>query len=88
MLLIPCPWCGPRDETEFRFAGEAAVRRPADPETADAKVWADYLYGRENRRGPHRELWYHVHGCGQFLLVDRDTVSHVITRATSLGEPG
>jgi len=19
MLLIPCPWCGPRDEIEFRF---------------------------------------------------------------------
>ena len=23
MLLIPCPWCGPRDEAEFRYGGQA-----------------------------------------------------------------
>jgi Sarcosine oxidase, delta subunit family len=23
MLLIPCPWCGEREETEFRCGGEA-----------------------------------------------------------------
>ncbi|MGZ8625813.1 MAG: sarcosine oxidase subunit delta, partial [Actinomycetota bacterium] len=23
MLLIPCPWCGPRDEVEFRYGGQA-----------------------------------------------------------------
>lgn len=88
MLLIPCPWCGPRDETEFRFAGEAAIRRPSDPDQADPVAWADYLYGRENRRGLHRELWVHVHGCGQFLMIERDTVSHAITRAVVPGEIG
>jgi sarcosine oxidase subunit delta len=85
MLLIDCPWCGPRDETEFRFAGEAAVRRPTAPECADAQAWADYLYTRENRRGRHRELWCHVHGCGQFLVVERDTVSHAITATATPG---
>ena len=29
MLLIPCPWCGERDETEFRCGGEAHIARPS-----------------------------------------------------------
>ncbi len=28
MLLIPCPWCGPRDETEFTYGGEAHIVAP------------------------------------------------------------
>ena len=31
MLLITCPHCGPRAETEFRNGGEAGIVRPADP---------------------------------------------------------
>jgi heterotetrameric sarcosine oxidase delta subunit len=29
MLLIPCPWCGPRNQIEFTYGGDATVRRPA-----------------------------------------------------------
>ena len=28
MLNIPCPWCGPRDETEFHYGQEAGVEYP------------------------------------------------------------
>ncbi|MFO1061925.1 MAG: sarcosine oxidase subunit delta [Dongiaceae bacterium] len=31
MLLITCPYCGPRDEEEFSYGGEAHIARPADP---------------------------------------------------------
>ena len=31
MLLIPCPWCGERDETEFSYGGQAGVRVPVRP---------------------------------------------------------
>jgi sarcosine oxidase subunit delta len=31
MLLIECPWCGPRDEIEFSYGGEAHRVRPGDP---------------------------------------------------------
>ncbi len=31
MLLIPCPNCGPRDETEFHYGGQAHVRLPRKP---------------------------------------------------------
>ena len=32
MLLIRCPWCGARDETEFRYGGQAHLAYPTDPE--------------------------------------------------------
>ena len=76
MLRIPCPCCGLRDETEFRYGGEANVRRPAEPGAADDVAWADYLFYRDNLRGPHRERWFHAFGCRQWFELRRDTLSH------------
>jgi len=28
MLLIPCPWCGPRNEMEFSYGHEGHIARP------------------------------------------------------------
>ena len=78
MLLIPCPFCGPRDETEFVYGGDATVARPADPAAASDREWTDYLYFRDNPRGAHAELWLHRAGCGRWLRVERDTASHEI----------
>jgi sarcosine oxidase subunit delta len=80
MLLIPCPWCGPRAETEFSCAGEARTR-VAGGEGLDAAAWADRLHGRDNLRGESAELWWHVHGCQQWLLVRRDTLTHTVHSA-------
>ena len=87
MLLIPCPYCGLRPETEFRYAGEAHVIRPADPETASDEEWTAYLYLRTNPRGPHRERWRHIHGCARFFNVVRDTVTDRIERSYPAGAP-
>ena len=78
MLLIPCPWCGPRAEPEYSFGGEPAVR-PVPAEQVSDATWADYLYNRANVKGVHRELWCHAGGCGQWFVVTRDTVTHAIT---------
>jgi sarcosine oxidase, subunit delta len=86
MLLIPCPWCGPRDETEFRAGGEAHIARPSDPDALDDAAWADYLFMRRNPKGPHRERWVHVAGCRRWFNVERDTVSHKIIAAYRIGE--
>jgi len=86
MLLIPCPFCGSRDETEFVYGGDAAVARPADPADTDDTAWTDYLYFRDNPKGPHRELWYHRDGCRRWLTVERDTHSHEI-RSARLSRP-
>ena len=51
MLLIPCPWCGPRPENEFHYGGEAHVARPADPAAVDDAAWADFLYMRDQSEG-------------------------------------
>jgi sarcosine oxidase subunit delta len=75
MLLISCPWCGPRPENEFLYAGHARVVRPADPSLVDDAVWGAYLYLRDNPMGPHAERWRHFHGCGRFFECVRDTVT-------------
>lgn len=38
----------------------------------------NYVYFRENPRGPHSEYWHHVGGCRAWLKVRRDTVTHEI----------
>jgi sarcosine oxidase subunit delta len=76
MLIIYCPFCAmDRPESEFRYAGEAHVVRPEEPAALDDAQWVDFLYHRANARGVHAERWRHVHGCGRFLNVLRDTVS-------------
>jgi sarcosine oxidase subunit delta len=86
MLLIPCPWCGPRSENEFRHGGEAHVTRPADPASASDSDWADFLYNRTNPKGVHAERWRHVHGCGRFFNCVRDTVTDRIIATHKPGE--
>jgi heterotetrameric sarcosine oxidase delta subunit len=85
VLLISCPHCGARDQTEFAYGGDASVVRPA----ADAplEAWFAYVYLRDNPAGPHRELWYHGSGCRNWLVVTRNTVTHVITGARFAKEP-
>jgi sarcosine oxidase subunit delta len=86
MLLIPCPWCGPRPEIEFHHGGQAHVTRPADPQLVSDSEWADFLYFRENPKGMHAERWRHLHGCGRFFNCVRDTVSDRIATTYKPGE--
>jgi len=76
MLRIPCPHCGVRDESEFRYGGETPPARPQSPESLTDSQWADYLFYRDNLRGPHRERWYHAFGCRLWFELERDTLSH------------
>jgi heterotetrameric sarcosine oxidase delta subunit len=87
VLLIPCPWCGPRDEEEFAYGGEAHRMRPAEPERVDDAAWAGYLFMRANPRGLHLERWVHVHGCRRWFNVARDTATERIEAVYRIGEP-
>ena len=78
MLLIRCPYCGDRAETEFAYGGEAGIARPKDPQALSDEEWADYLFMRANPRGVHRELWNHAQGCRRWFEVERHTVSYEI----------
>jgi len=85
MLTIPCPWCGPRPDSEFAAGGEAHIAR-ADPNRSTDAEWGDYLYFRENVKGPQRERWYHAYGCRRWFNVARDTVTHEITAVYPMGD--
>jgi sarcosine oxidase subunit delta len=87
MLLITCPHCGPRPELEFTYGGEAHIARPADPRNVDDEDWAAFLYMRANPKGTHAERWRHLHGCGRFLNVLRDTVSDAVLATYPPGAP-
>jgi len=86
MLLIPCPWCGERDETEFSYGGEAHIVRPGDPNALDDAAWADYLFMKTNTKGLHRERWVHSSGCRRWFNVLRDTTTNRIVAVYKMGE--
>jgi sarcosine oxidase subunit delta len=87
MLLIPCPYCGPRPEIEFRNGGEAHIARPANPAGISDEAWERYLFLRSNPKGLHYERWRHVHGCGRFFNAARDTVTDRIQATYEIGQP-
>lgn len=87
MLLITCPWCGPRDEGEFSCGGEAHIVRPKDPAALADEEWADYLFMRRNPKGRHRERWVHTLGCRRWFNVERETTTHEITVVYRMDEP-
>jgi sarcosine oxidase subunit delta len=87
MLLIDCPYCGPRPEIEFRAGGEAHIARPEDPALLDDRRWAEYLFFRTNPKGLHTERWLHAHGCQRWFNALRDTVTDRIQRTYRIGEP-
>lgn len=80
MRLI-CPICGARDRREFYYMGDAvALARPA-PDAGEA-AWDDYVHNRDNPAGVTRDLWHHESGCGAWVVVTRNTVTHEILSCT------
>ncbi len=87
MLLIECPFCGPRAEIEFACGGEAHIARPTNTESLSDAEWADYLFMRKNIKGLQYERWNHARGCRLWFNVARDTVTHKISKVYRMGEP-
>jgi sarcosine oxidase, subunit delta len=81
MLLIPCPFCGDRDETEFAYGGQAHVSYPAEPDALSDAAWGEYLFVRDNPKGPFAERWVHSAGCRRWFNVERDTATHRVIRS-------
>ncbi len=87
MLLITCPWCGPRDESEFSPGGEAHIVRPPEPDQLSDEDWADYVFMRKNTKGEMREQWHHSAGCRRWFYAVRDTVTYEISEVYRRGDP-
>ena len=86
MQLIPCPYCGPRDEVEFHYGGQAHVAYPEDPGALSDEEWARYLFVRDNTRGLFAERWVHALGCRRWFNAVRDTATHDVLAVYRVGE--
>ena len=87
MFLIDCPWCGPRDQREFRCGGEAHIRRPANPAELSDAEWADYVFMRSSPKGLHYERWVHIHGCRRWFNIARNTATDEILAVYGPDDP-
>jgi heterotetrameric sarcosine oxidase delta subunit len=87
MILIDCPWCGPRTEDEFTCGGQSHIVRPENPAATSDVEWAAYLYERTNLKGLHYERWRHTDGCRQWFNVLRDTVTHEVKAVYRMTDP-
>ncbi|MFC8436496.1 sarcosine oxidase subunit delta, partial [Streptomyces sp. NPDC057253] len=86
MLLIPCPWCGPRDESEFHYGGQAHVPYPETPADLTDEEWARYLFFRTNPKGPFAERWSHAAGCRRWFNAVRNTATNEVLAVYRVGE--
>ena len=82
MLRITCPHCGECDHSEFAYGGDASIKYPS-LDNEDQEAWFQAVFIRKNPRGKHSELWQHVGGCREWLVVERDTLTHEIFSVTS-----
>lgn len=81
MITIPCPYCGPRNASEFRYIGEQGSR--PDPNQTTPAAWRSYLYMQFNEAGRAAETWWHGSGCRRYLVVER----HMVTNEVSTVKP-
>jgi heterotetrameric sarcosine oxidase delta subunit len=70
MRLVPCPDCGPREQSEFVCIGEGS------PHPVSSDGLGEALYSRANTKGPAEELWWHKFGCRRWLRLERDTATN------------
>ncbi len=83
MQVFPCPFCGPRNETEFHFAAEAGKVRPDTTQQIGDADWATYLHAQRNEKGTVREVWMHM-TCAELFILERDSVTMDVLGSTAL----
>lgn len=86
-MLITCPYCGPRDVSEYTYQGDGNRTRP-DPASTDREARNAYVYDRLNVAGEHNEIWQHSGGCRAHLAVVRSTLTHEVSGVAFAREAG
>ena len=81
MIVVPCPWCGGRNVTEFVHHGEPETR--PDVASTSPRAWRAYLYLEANPCDWVTERWFHRAGCRRFFTVERHTLTNEIRTGTS-----
>ena len=80
MLLIPCPHCGERDESEFDYGGRALALPALD---ATTREWHQALHLGNDSEDCADEYWYHSAGCERWIRLRRNLSNHVFMEAGS-----
>ena len=76
MIIIDCPFCGPRDHSEFSYGSDASIKYP--DLNSSIKEWTEAIFFRKNIDGVQSETWHHSSGCRMWLEVERCTKTHKI----------
>lgn len=85
MMLIDCPHCGKRNETEFSYGGQAHVSYPEDPYALTDAEWSQYLFYRDNTKGDYAERWVHTGGCRKWFNAVRNTETYEFIKTYPAG---
>ena len=82
MMLIKCPHCGPRAQTEFVYERtiDSVVGLDAAPEAA-----MKTLFTRNNPRGEDEEIWRHTFGCRAWMVIAHHRVTNEINSVRAVG---
>ena len=86
MFIINCPFCGERDQSEFKAGGEAHILRPKQPSELSDDEWAEFLFMKKNIKGIQFERWNHSNGCRRWFNVVRNTATDEIIKIYNMGE--
>ena len=85
MQIFPCPFCGPRGESEFHYVSEPKARPEPSGSVSDAE-WANYLWFNANPKGEAREIWLHL-SCMEMFAMTRDTATNAVIGSEALARP-
>lgn len=75
MKIMKCPLNGPRNISEFVWAGD--VKPMPDPATATDQEWTAFLFLEENIAGVVHEWWLHA-PTNYWFIARRNTVTDEI----------
>jgi heterotetrameric sarcosine oxidase delta subunit len=82
MMLIHCPHCGPRAQSEFVYERTVDSVAPTDATTDQAM---QTLFTRNNPRGVDDEIWRHSFGCRAWMVITRHRVTNEISHVHAVG---
>lgn len=85
MFVIPCPYCGERDQNEFTYAGEAHRTRPEWRDDMGDEEWAGFVFMRGNTKGVFAERWMHAAGCRKYFNALRNTATDELLAVYEIG---
>jgi sarcosine oxidase subunit delta len=75
MKIMTCPVNGPRNISEFVWAGE--VTRSPDPAQCSDREWTDFLFIENNTAGEITEWWVHA-PTNTWFIARRNTITDEI----------